>query len=72
MHISIFLYVYAYNFFSVSNQEVEGTLIGYIYIYIHTKKKVKHPMFFFKWQMIRQISRDYWPDNLNNAIISDV
>jgi hypothetical protein len=48
MHISIFLYVYAYNFFSVSNQEVEGTLIGYIYIYIHTKKKVKHPMFFLK------------------------
>ena len=38
MHISIFLYVYAYNFFSVSNQEVEGTLIGYIYIYTHKEK----------------------------------
>ena len=34
------------------------------------KKKVKHPMFFFKWQMIRQWSRDYWPDNLKNTMVT--
>ena len=38
-------------------------------IFIYTKKKVKHPHVFFKWQMMRQVSRDYWPDNLKNAIL---
>jgi hypothetical protein len=23
-----------------------------------------------KWQMIRQVSRDYWPDNLKNAMMT--
>jgi hypothetical protein len=23
-----------------------------------------------KWQMIRQVSRDYWPDNLENAMVT--
>ena len=45
MHISIFLYAYAHNFFSVSNQEVEGTVIGYIYIYTQ-RKKLSTPCFF--------------------------
>jgi uncharacterized membrane protein (UPF0136 family) len=38
--------------------------------YIYTKKKVKHPHVFLKWQMIRQVSRDYWPDNLKNAMVT--
>jgi hypothetical protein len=33
------------------------------------KKKVKHPHVFWKWQMI-QVSRDYWLDNLKNAIVT--
>ena len=37
---------------------------------LYTKKKVKHPHVFLKWQMIRQVSRDYWPDNLNNAMVT--
>ena len=36
--------------------------------YVYTKKKVKHPHVFLKWQMI-QVSRDYWPDNLKNAMV---
>jgi hypothetical protein len=23
-----------------------------------------------KWQMIRQVSQDYWPDNLKNAMVT--
>jgi hypothetical protein len=37
--------------------------------FIYTKKKVKHPNVFLKWQMI-QVSRDYWPDNLKNAKVT--
>ena len=37
---------------------------------LYTKKKVKHPHFFFKWQMIRQLSRDYWENNLKNAMVT--
>ena len=33
------------------------------------EKKVKHPDVFLKWQMI-QVSRDYWPDNLKNAMVT--
>jgi hypothetical protein len=39
------------------------------YLFIYTKKKVKHPHVFLKWQMI-QVSRDYWPDNLQNAMVT--
>jgi hypothetical protein len=38
--------------------------------HVYKKKKVKHSMFFFKWQMIRQVSRDYWQDNLKNAMVT--
>ena len=34
------------------------------------RKKVKYPHVFLKWQMIRQVSRDYWPDNLKNAMVT--
>jgi hypothetical protein len=34
---------------------------------IYIKKKVKHPHVSLKWQMIRQVSRDYWPYNFKNA-----
>ena len=27
-------------------------------------------MFFWKWQMIRQVLRDYWPGNLKNAMVT--
>ena len=27
-------------------------------------------MFFLKWQMIRQVSRDYWPGNLKNVMVT--
>jgi hypothetical protein len=23
-----------------------------------------------KWQIIRQVSQDYWPDNLKNAMVT--
>ena len=36
---------------------------------IYTKKKVKHTHVFVKWQML-QVSRDYWPDNLKNAMVT--
>jgi hypothetical protein len=36
---------------------------------IYTKKNVKHHHVFLKWQMI-QVSRDYWPDNLKNAMVT--
>ena len=39
-------------------------------LFIYTKKKVKHPHVFLKWQMIRQVSQDYWPDNLKNAMVT--
>jgi hypothetical protein len=36
---------------------------------IYTKKEVKHLHVFLKWQII-QVSRDYWPDNLKNAMVT--
>ena len=39
-------------------------------LFIYTKKKVKHPHVFLKWQMIWQVSQDYWPDNLKNAMVT--
>ena len=38
--------------------------------YLYTKKKVKHPHVFLKRQMIQQVSRDYWPNNLKNAMVT--
>ena len=40
-----------------------GITLPNVLLNIYTKKKVKHPHVFFKWQMIQQVSRDYWPDN---------
>ena len=37
---------------------------------IYIKKKVKHPHVSLKWQMIRQVSRDYWPYNFKNAKVT--
>jgi hypothetical protein len=45
-------------------------LYKFVFVYyIYTKKKVKYPHVFLKWQMI-QVSRDYWPDNLKNAMVT--
>jgi hypothetical protein len=38
--------------------------------HVYIKTKVKHPMFFLKWQMIWQVSRDYWQDNFKNAMVT--
>jgi hypothetical protein len=43
--------------------------VVYWLLNIYTKKKVKHPHVFLKWQMI-QVSSDYWPDNLKNAMVT--
>ena len=34
------------------------------------RKKLSTRMVFLKWQTIRQASRDYWPDNLKNAMVT--
>ena len=47
-----------------------GITLPNVLLNIYTKKKVKHPHVFFKWQMIQQVSRDYWPDNLKNAMVT--
>ena len=55
----------SHNFISIVFQMCKK-IINYVY----TKKNVKHPHVFLKWQMIRQVSRDYWPNKLNNAIVT--
>jgi hypothetical protein len=37
---------------------------------IYIKKKVKNLHVSLKWQMIRQVSWDYWPDNFKNAMVT--
>jgi hypothetical protein len=37
-----------------------GHSLMLLQLYLYTKKKVKHPHVFLKWQIIRQVSRDYW------------
>jgi hypothetical protein len=57
-----------WSFLSVTTYLEQSGILRVMYIY--TKEKVKHPHVFLKWQMIRQVSRDYWPDNLKNAMVT--
>jgi hypothetical protein len=42
----------------------------YICVPMYTQRKRLSTPISLKWQIIRQVSRDYWPGNLKNAMVT--